>query len=214
MLRTESVSLFLSDTFGVFVGTRDGDGNLVPTFIMEWRRGSDAFKKSIKKMQKINCANPAVVDNNPLDPVTGRKVMSGKKDRPHDSNGGSTENDDDSMEAKTQQPKIQFDLSENFRREMELHNIAAQQEKAREEELARKEKRRKDRRRKLERKKPETARNDEESEGEPFSFHGSRENFRRFVGRPDPRRKEMNNSLPLFSLSLTHSLASQLFQLK
>lgn len=147
-------------------GTRDGDGNLVPTFIMEWRRGSDAFKKSIKKMQKINCANPAVVENNPLDPVTGRKILSGKKDRQHDSTGRSQENDEDSMETKKEQPKIQFDLSENFKREMELHDIAVQQEKEREEQ-ERREQRRKDRRRKLERKKPETSRTDEDVEGKP-----------------------------------------------
>ncbi|XP_018494203.1 uncharacterized protein LOC100898147 [Galendromus occidentalis] len=149
----------------LLMGTRDGDGNLVPTFIMEWKRGSDAFKKAIKKMQKINCAHPAVVGNNPIDPVTGRKTESARRDRQPDSNGGSQESDDeDSMEVKKEQPKIQFDLSENFRREMELHNIAAQQEKAREEELARREKRRKDRRRKLERRKPETPRTDEDAE--------------------------------------------------
>lgn len=140
---------------------------------MEWKRGSASFKRSIKMMQKINCAHPSAIDNNPLDPVTGRKSLSKAAGKGRQLVRKSSDEDDESMETKHREssppPKIQFDLSENFRREMELHNIAAEQEKAREEQMRQREKDRKrkeNRRRKGDRRmKSESPRADEEESG-------------------------------------------------
>ncbi|XP_022695954.1 uncharacterized protein LOC111264372 isoform X2 [Varroa jacobsoni] len=132
----------------LIMGTRDGDGNLVPTFLMEWKRGSPSFKKSIKMMQKINCAHSAIVEHNPLDPVTARKSLSKTSSKDRQFVRKNSEEDDGSAEARRREsppssPRIQFDLSENFRREMELHNIAAEQERAYEEQMKQREKERK-----------------------------------------------------------------------
>lgn len=39
------------------MGTRDADGHLVPTFIVPWRR-TPAFRKSVRAMRRVDCANP------------------------------------------------------------------------------------------------------------------------------------------------------------
>lgn len=167
-----------------FPGTRDGDGNLVPTFMMEWKRGSASFKKSIKMMQKINCAHPSVVQNNPVDPVTGRRKTSLTKTSSKDRQfvrKNSEEGDDESIEKTKHRttesppppppPKIQFDLSENFRREMELHNIAAEQEKAREEQMRQRKRKDGNRRRKDRRGRPtETTRTEDDEQTGTWNF--------------------------------------------
>lgn len=126
-------------------------------------------------MQKINCAHSAIVEHNPLDPVTARKSLSKTSSKDRQFVRKNSEEDDGSAEARRREsppssPRIQFDLSENFRREMELHNIAAEQERAYEEQMKQREKERKrkeNRRRKGDRraKAGMTARADEAGSG-------------------------------------------------
>lgn len=143
----------------LIMGTRDGDGGLVPTFIMEWKRSSPAFKKSIRMMQKIDCAHPSLLDHNPVDPVTelGRRPSDSKRGKGRHFMRSSDEDDSSSIEVSPQRKDnaLSSVLSENFRREMQLHSRAAQEE----EKEARLKNQREQRRKKGERRKNKERKN-------------------------------------------------------